>query len=152
MADVCSVMRSFVQRTIRVTMLAWCSAMLLAAPLFAAVDCHACCSEYRQRVVESACPHCPAHKTVPDEAVCHSGPTSDDECGTKCPRCERSRPLPYDRSASSEITMPSGLLMAWLPVDVISLTNLSQSAEGQVAAGIMPHSRSACVLYHRWLE
>ncbi|MBI1345147.1 hypothetical protein GC163_02545 [bacterium] len=134
------------------TMLAWCSAMLFAAPLFAAVDCHACCSEQRQQVQPATCPHCPIHESGSVDAVCHSPAAADDDCGTKCPRCERSRPVPYDRSASTEITMPSVVLMAWLPVDVISLNNFSQSAEGQVTAGITPHSRSACVLYHRWLE
>lgn len=138
------------RRMLRVTMLVWCSAMLLAAPLFAAVDCHACCSEQRQQVQPSTCPHCPTHPAS-DVVVCHHEPTPDNDCGTPCPRCERSRPVPFDRAANAESLVPPVLWMAWWPLDAVWPLSLSPTAEDVAAAGIVPGGRTACVHYHRWL-
>jgi len=140
----------------RVTMLVWCSAMLLAAPVFAGVDCHNCCSEHRQtelrlQVQPSTCPHCPAH-VVEGVAACHSEPSTDDDCGTQCPRCQRSRPAPYDRTANTLTEILPDWQMLWLPAGISSLVDLAPPADRLSFVAIVPDACTICVLFQRWLN
>lgn len=75
---------------LRVLLLGWLTAVMVVAPVVAALDCRACCNEReatRPAVPEKSC--CAAHAKHGETAQTEE----DDDC-SHCPRCEASRPDP----------------------------------------------------------
>jgi hypothetical protein len=69
---------------LRVVMLGWLTAVLVAAPVVAARDCQACCNERAAK-----------QPKAPAKSCCSTSvqTTGKDDC-SHCPRCEASRPDP----------------------------------------------------------
>ncbi|MDP1798659.1 MAG: hypothetical protein Q8K78_14290 [Planctomycetaceae bacterium] len=140
---------------LRLAMLAWVTAVLVVAPVLAASDCRACCSE-TSSVSQSA--------TMPADAGCaHRTPVTHPACCTtsqvaranaptgpncpQCPRCEGNRPAPLGTVPSAPMLVDLG--MTWSST-VEMEPSLAPGVSAVVSMEAIPQ-RSANVLFSRWL-
>ncbi len=126
---------------LRVMLLGWLTAVLVAAPVVAALDCRACCSERettRPAPLAKSC--CAAHAAVA---------APDDDC-SHCPRCETSRPDPVTLpQAAPELLPLTALFLGELP-HAVDLRWLATPA-AQVSAVPIAASPPIRVRFCCWL-
>lgn len=142
---------------LRLAMLAWVTAVVLAAPVQAAQACWHCCSA--QSVggqPESAPGHhdscCAQHAPATPPVCCTTtvvnmkSPSTGPE-HSQCPRCEQTRPAPLGTVPSTPVLVDLGFTVA-----VTVVPQPTQPVVPQTFASSEPISqRPACVLFSRWL-